>query len=149
VKECVKTRSSAQIRSHAQKYIIKLCKKFNIQESKNLKSFKNMKRKLPSDMIDDCNWEKALEWTGNENFESSNLNLEEIEEVILGIFKTNVARNSCNIPSSPDEREKIQPANEEKKTKVFETIKEPKNFYKKKLNRIQLQNQEKKGNTPN
>lgn len=29
VKECVKTRSSAQIRSHAQKYIIKLCKKYN------------------------------------------------------------------------------------------------------------------------
>lgn len=28
VKECVKTRSSAQIRSHAQKYLIKLCKKY-------------------------------------------------------------------------------------------------------------------------
>lgn len=28
VKDCVKTRSSAQIRSHAQKYLIKLCKKY-------------------------------------------------------------------------------------------------------------------------
>lgn len=28
VKDCVKTRSSAQIRSHAQKFLIKLCKKY-------------------------------------------------------------------------------------------------------------------------
>jgi len=106
-----------------------------------------MKRKPPSELIEDCNWEKALEWTGNQNVESSNLNLEEIEEVILGIFKSNVARNSGNFSSSHEDKEKTQHADEEKKTKVFETIKEPKNFYKKKSNKVYLQNQEKKGNT--
>jgi hypothetical protein len=147
VKECVKTRSSAQIRSHAQKYIIKLCKKFNIQDNKNLKSFKNIKRKLPSELIDDADWEKALEWNGEENMQNTNLNMEEIEEIILGIFKTNLSK-SVNRSPKQEQREIVQQTNDEKKIKVFETIKEPKNSMKKRQHRIHLQNQMKKASLP-
>ena len=58
----MKTRSSAQIRSHAQKYLIKLSKKFDIQDTKQLKNFKNIKcikrgnfcRSLKADQGIDC-----------------------------------------------------------------------------------------------
>lgn len=44
VKECVVTRSSSQIRSHAQKYLIKLCKKYRNHPkfSSKLKDYQNM-----------------------------------------------------------------------------------------------------------
>lgn len=85
MKECVKTRSSAQIRSHAQKYIIKLCKKFGINENKQLKNFKNIKRKSSDTNL--LGIENINELDKIEDF--SKLDMEIIEEKILGIFKSN------------------------------------------------------------
>jgi hypothetical protein len=129
----VKTRSSAQIRSHAQKYIIKLCKKFNVQDNKQLKSFKNIKKKFNSEFLGENFNIKELH---SESTDFSDINMERIEERILGIFK-----------SSPSNTRKIFPMNiedlnfgfesidlpDEKKNKVFETVKEPRNKIKKNM----------------
>lgn len=98
---------------------------------------------MPSELIDDADWEKALEWNGEENMENTNLNMEEIEEIILGIFKTNLSKTASRSPKQ-DARDINQQTNDDKKIKVFETIKEPKNYLKKKQHRIHLQNQIKK-----
>ena len=95
---------------------------------------------MPSELIDDADWEKALEWNGEENMENTNLNMEEIEEIILGIFKTNLSKNAIRSPKQ-NARDITHHNNDDKKIKVFETIKEPKNYLKKKQNRIHLQNQ--------
>jgi hypothetical protein len=135
----VKTRSSAQIRSHAQKYIIKLCKKFNIHDSKQLKTLKNLKKGSKGEVLGIVD---NLCLLGQNKFteeDIANLDMEQIEEAILGIFKTSGLGsgkkneicniNSINFDFSGDE------ANDqsEDKKKLFETIKEPKSK-KKKLN---------------
>ena len=79
----MKTRSSAQIRSHAQKYIIKLCKKFNVSDKNNFKHFKVI--------------QKEVEKTNNELLKNigdspidkiSYAEMEKLEGIILGIFKS-------------------------------------------------------------
>lgn len=123
----MKTRSSAQIRSHAQKYIIKLCKKFNVQDNKHLKSFKNIKKKLNSDFMgENFNFSEQLK---ADSSDLSGLNMEQIEEMILGIFKSNSGGARKLLPVNIDDLNfGFEDFPDEKKSgnKVFETVKEPK-----------------------
>jgi hypothetical protein len=125
VKEFVKTRSSAQIRSHAQKYLIKLCKKFNVQDSKNLKS---LKKKNNTDVFGGMIG-KAAEMGITEDI--SHMDMDQIEETILGIFKSSGLGLKRPIGGSNLDIDDEAIEYSEEKKKVFNTVKEPKN--KKKL----------------
>jgi hypothetical protein len=136
----VKTRSSAQIRSHAQKYIIKLCKKFNIHDNKQLKTLKNLKKGNSKGdflgLVDNLNLLGQSKFTEED---IANLDMEQIEEAILGIFKNSglgsTKKNDiCNINNinfefSGDEGNDQS----DDKKKLFETVKEPR-YKKKKYN---------------
>lgn len=113
MKECIGTRSSAQIRSHAQKYLIKLCKKYNIEEDRHNKLFK---KSLKMGFINDK----------MKNYESTNIIIDEfpgldvvqIEQEILKIFKS----GSTIHHRDPLILESLS----EEKRKVFATVKETK-----------------------
>lgn len=86
MKEFVKTRSSAQIRSHAQKYIIKLCKKYKLYDSKQFKNLKNLRKNTRNEYLNNL----CLNLNHNPDDLDDLINLEpdRIEEAILGIFKS-------------------------------------------------------------
>ena len=76
VKKYVKTRSSAQIRSHAQKYLIKLNKKYhNYDFGKN--QLNNNDNSLDNELIENF----------INNFNYSNVDMDKVEKMILYIFK--------------------------------------------------------------
>ena len=76
VKKYVKTRSSAQIRSHAQKYLIKLNKKYNNYDfGKN--QLNNNDNSLDNELIENF----------INNFNYSNVDIDKVEKMILYIFK--------------------------------------------------------------
>jgi SHAQKYF class myb-like DNA-binding protein len=76
VKKYVKTRSSAQIRSHAQKYLIKLNKKYNNYDfGKN--QLNNNDNSLDNELIENF----------INNFNYSNVDMDKVEKMILYIFK--------------------------------------------------------------
>ena len=76
VKKYVKTRSSAQIRSHAQKYLIKLNKKYhNYDFGKN--QLNNNDNSLDNELIENF----------INNFNYSNVDIDKVEKMILYIFK--------------------------------------------------------------
>ena len=131
VKKYVKTRSSAQIRSHAQKYLIKLKKKFQSDFfSKDF--FKN------DNNIYDINLINKL------NFNNLDI-MEKVERNILNIFKSNSNSSNLNYGMNLDELnyKNINESIEKKDTdstsnsreKIFKLIKVPK---KKKKKLIQM-----------
>ena len=78
VKKYVKTRSSAQIRSHAQKYLIKLNKKYHTYDfGKNKFSDNNDNNSFDNEFIESI----------VNNFNFSNVDMDKIEKMILFIFK--------------------------------------------------------------
>lgn len=132
IKKCIKTRSSAQIRSHAQKYLIKLSKKYRHHpkfstQSKNISDddliikedyiledyeiFPNEKIRelqifagiIPYDSIFE---EKNNLRLNKQNSESKNIfSIEKIESSILGIFKFTGSKNLSDL----DLVENLQP----------------------------------------
>ena len=78
VKKYVKSRSSAQIRSHAQKYLIKLNKKYHTYDfGKNKFSDNNDNNSFDNEFIESI----------VNNFNFSNVDMDKIEKMILFIFK--------------------------------------------------------------
>ena len=72
VKKYVKTRSSAQIRSHAQKYLIKLNKKYHSYDfGKNKFGNNNLDNEVIESIVNDFN----------------NVDMDNVEKMILYIFK--------------------------------------------------------------
>ena len=124
VKKYVKTRSSAQIRSHAQKYLIKLKKKFQSDFfSKDFFKFdKNDNNIFDIDLINKINF--------------NNLDImEKVERNILNIFKSNSNSSNLNYGMDLDELnyKNINESIEKKDTdstsnsreKIFKLIKVP------------------------
>ena len=76
----VKSRTSSQIRSHAQKFLIKLNKKYKVDLVPNFphsqKYIKNTKHKLSKPTIDEV----------FENLSKPEIDMESVEKVILNIF---------------------------------------------------------------
>ena len=133
VKKYVKTRSSAQIRSHAQKYLIKLKKKFQSDFfSKDFFKFdKNDNNIFDIDLINKINF--------------NNLDImEKVERNILNIFKSNSNNSNLNYGMSLDElnykninesiEKKDTDSTSNSKEKIFKLIKVPKK--KKERNRL-------------
>ena len=121
IKNYVKTRSSAQIRSHAQKYFIKLNKKYHYirfdDEDNKLKNY-NLDYDFVKNVI---------------NCDLNNVNMEKIEQMILIIFKN--SNSNLNIFSERHNKtinlnENILKnevlTNSNKKEKIFNFIKIPK-----------------------
>ena len=78
VKKYVKSRSSAQIRSHAQKYLIKLNKKYRTYDfGKNKFSDNNDNNSFDNEFIESI----------VNNFNFSNVDMDKVEKMILFIFK--------------------------------------------------------------
>ena len=77
VKKYVKTRSSAQIRSHAQKYLIKLNKKYHTYDFGKNKFSDNNDNSFDNEFIESI----------VNNFNFSNVDMDKIEKMILFIFK--------------------------------------------------------------
>ena len=78
VKKYVKSRSSAQIRSHAQKYLIKLNKKYHTYDfGKNKFSDNNDNNSFDNEFIESI----------VNNFNFSNVDMDKVEKMILFIFK--------------------------------------------------------------
>ena len=76
VKKYVKTRSSAQIRSHAQKYLIKLNKKYHNYDFGKIQ-LNNNDNSLDNELIENF----------INNFNYSNVDIDKVEKMILYIFK--------------------------------------------------------------
>ena len=83
VENYVKSRTSSQIRSHAQKFLIKLNKKYKVELmspfSHSQKYVKNAKHKIGNETLNE-----ALE-----NLSQPNIDMEKVEKVILNIFFMN------------------------------------------------------------
>ena len=77
VKKYVKSRSSAQIRSHAQKYLIKLNKKYHTYDFGKNKFSDNNDNSFDNEFIESI----------VNNFNFSNVDMDKIEKMILFIFK--------------------------------------------------------------
>ena len=77
VKKYVKSRSSAQIRSHAQKYLIKLNKKYRTYDFGKNKFSDNNDNSFDNEFIESI----------VNNFNFSNVDMDKIEKMILFIFK--------------------------------------------------------------
>ena len=77
VKKYVKTRSSAQIRSHAQKYLIKLNKKYRTYDFGKNKFSDNNDNSFDNEFIESI----------VNNFNFSNVDMDKVEKMILFIFK--------------------------------------------------------------
>ena len=77
VKKYVKTRSSAQIRSHAQKYLIKLNKKYRTYDFGKNKFSDNNDNSFDNEFIESI----------VNNFNFSNVDMDKVEKMILYIFK--------------------------------------------------------------
>jgi len=87
----VKTRSSAQIRSHAQKYVIRLCKKFNIKHHINLKDLFCQKNQCDVD-------NEFLNFLHNHPGDKvSSKDLQKIDILLLKIFKAKNFGGNFNI----------------------------------------------------
>ena len=121
IKNYVKTRSSAQIRSHAQKYFIKLNKKYHYirfdDEDNKLKNY-NLDYDFVKNVI---------------NCDLNNVNMEKIEQMILIIFKNSNSNlnifserhnNTINLNENILKNEVL--TNSNKKEKIFNFIKIPK-----------------------
>lgn len=109
VKKCVKSRSSAQIRSHAQKYLIKLCKKYSNHPLFNINSKKDIDYNYDEDYLEDYEifpeeiLRELLECIRIDSINPFNLDVkmslvqlspnEKIESVLLGIFKCTGSKN--------------------------------------------------------
>jgi SHAQKYF class myb-like DNA-binding protein len=95
VKKYVKTRSSAQIRSHAQKYLIKLKKKYqNDFFSKDyLKFYKNDNNLYDIEFLNSIN---------KLNFNNIDI-MEKVERNILNIFRNNSSNSNLNYSMNIDE----------------------------------------------
>ena len=77
VKKYVKSRSSAQIRSHAQKYLIKLNKKYHTYDFGKNKFSDNNDNSFDNEFIESI----------VNNFNFSNVDMDKVEKMILFIFK--------------------------------------------------------------
>jgi SHAQKYF class myb-like DNA-binding protein len=118
VKNYVKTRSSAQIRSHAQKYLIKLNKKYNhICVGNNENNIENYN--LDYEFIQNVT-----------NYDLNNVDMEKIEKMILIIFKNSNSNlnifserhnNTINLNENILKNEVL--TNSNKKEKIFNFIK--------------------------
>lgn len=118
----MKSRTSAQIRSHAQKYIIKLCKKFSVREKNNFKHFKIIQREFEKNEPELI---KKLKETPLDSILYDEM--ERIESYILSIFK-----------ETESEPETLAVTTEfPRKTKLFKLIKTKK---KKKLTQEEIIN---------
>jgi len=77
------------------KYLIKLCKKHNVKEAKKIRTMKCFKSKLQNETVttalEALNKTKAFSKfyssDGNEEFVIDNFSMEEIEHILIGIFK--------------------------------------------------------------
>ena len=125
VKKYVKTRSSAQIRSHAQKYLIKLNKKYNSFDfGKNSNSKDNV---IDNELIE--NFVKNLNY--------SKVDMDKVEKMILYIFKNSNGNyfsltervydgiESMNFKDNSFSDKEIY--NSKNKEKIFKICKIPKN----------------------
>ena len=97
VENYVKSRTSSQIRSHAQKFLIKLNKKYkvdlNLPFSHSQKYIKNAKHKLSSETINEV----------LENLSKPVVDMESVEKVILNIFFMNGADGIVEIKNKKDD----------------------------------------------
>ena len=97
VENYVKSRTSSQIRSHAQKFLIKLNKKYkvdlNLPFSHSQKYIKNAKHKLSSETINEV----------LENLSKPVVDMENVEKVILNIFFMNGADGIVEIKNKKDD----------------------------------------------
>jgi hypothetical protein len=138
VKEFVKTRSSAQIRSHAQKYIIKLGKKNKLNDSKHFKNLKILSKNTRNKFLN--NLSLNLNQNPDDLEDLNNIDQEKIEETILCIFKS-----YGNFKEKKDENSELENYNRSfsddsgnykannGKGKIFGTAKIDKKFDKKEM----------------
>ena len=97
VENYVKSRTSSQIRSHAQKFLIKLNKKYKVNLnspfSHSQKYIKNAKHKLSNEAI-----EEMLE-----NLSKPVVDMDSVEKVILNIFFMNGTDGTVEIKNKKDD----------------------------------------------
>ena len=74
MQQIIKTRSASQIRSHAQKFVIKICRKYSVKISK--KRLNNLYLRRGNDISKRISIEQKL----------NSMNVEEIDRKILDIF---------------------------------------------------------------
>ena len=119
VENYVKSRTSSQIRSHAQKFLIKLNKKYkvdlNAPFSHSQKYIKNAKHKLSNEAIN-----AVLE-----NLSKPVVDMDSVEKVILNIFFMNGADGIVEIKNKKED--------ESLKKKIKEDISDFENEYKRKI----------------
>ena len=127
VENYVKSRTSSQIRSHAQKFLIKLNKKYKVNLnspfSHSQKYIKNAKHKLSNEAI-----EEMLE-----NLSKPVVDMDSVEKVILNIFFMNGTDGTVEIKNKNDDDsmkrqliDEISDLESDYKRKIFSCEKIPK-----------------------
>ena len=122
IEKYVKTRTSTQIRSHAQKFLIKLKKKYDIyDENKRLKFFDNNDDIIQKDIYFFVNNLKSNEQIENE--------MEKIEIILLKLFNINqknreiLVNKRINLLSNSNNEKIVEREKEIKNTQLKDKIK--------------------------
>ena len=122
IEKYVKTRTSTQIRSHAQKFLIKLKKKYDIyDENKQLKYFDNN-----DDIIQKDIYFFVKNLKSNDQIENE---MEKIEIILLKLFNINqkngeiLVNKRINLLSNSNNKKKVEREKEIKNTQLKDKIK--------------------------
>ena len=122
IEKYVKTRTSTQIRSHAQKFLIKLKKKYDIyDENKQLKYFDNN-----DDIIQKDIYFFVKNLKSNDQIENE---MEKIEIILLKLFNINqkngeiLVNKRINLLSNSNNEKKVEREKEIKNTQLKDKIK--------------------------
>ena len=122
IEKYVKTRTSTQIRSHAQKFLIKLKKKYDIyDENKQLKYFDNN-----DDIIQKYFYFFVKNLKSNDQIENE---MEKIEIILLKLFNINqkngeiLVNKRINLLSNSNNEKKVEREKEIKNTQLKDKIK--------------------------